>query len=86
MLTHKLPEFYSKDVREIAAVMYNCEVVVAADSGMMHLSCAAPVKTLGLFKSQDFLGRYKPYGEGNSVVLINDENKDILIKELDQLL
>ena len=86
MLTHKLPEFYSKDVREIAAVMYNCEVVVAADSGMMHLSCAAPVKTLGLFKSQDFLERYKPYGEGNSVVLINDENKDILIKELDQLL
>ena len=34
----------------------------------------------------EYLERYKPYGEGNSVVLINDENKDILIKELDQLL
>lgn len=86
MLEHKLPEFYSKDVREIAAVMYNCEIVVAADSGMMHLSCAAPTKTLGLFKCGDFLTRYKPYGKGNSVLLINDEDKQNLLLEMDSLL
>lgn len=88
MLNHKLPTFYSKDVREIAAVMKNCEFVIAADSGMMHLSCAAPTKTIGLFKCENFLKRYKPYGKGNAVVLINDENKDKnnLIEKMDYLL
>ena len=88
MLTHKLPTFYSKDVREIAAVMKNCEFVIAADSGMMHLSCAAPTKTIGLFKSESFLKRYKPYGEGNAVVLVSegDKDKNRIIQEMDKLL
>ena len=86
MLGHRLPEFYSKDVREIAAVMYNCEVVVAGDSGMMHLSCAAPTKTVGLFKSASFLERYKPYGKGNYVVLTNQNNQQEIIDEIDKLI
>ncbi|WP_313376477.1 glycosyltransferase family 9 protein [Chishuiella sp.] len=86
MLGHKLPEFYSKDVREIAAVMYNCEIVIAADSGMMHLSVAAPTKTLGLFKDENFMKRYKPYGEGNSVVLVTEDSQDGIISEMVKLL
>ena len=86
MLTHKLPTFYSKDVREIAAVMKNCEFVIAADSGMMHLSCAAPTKTVGLFKSASFLERYKPYGKGNYVVLTNQNNQQEIIDEIDKLI
>lgn len=86
MLKHVLPEFYSKDVREIAAVMYNCEIVVAADSGMMHLSCAAPTKTIGLFKSESFLERYKPYGHENAVVLAKDHNQQGVMKEIERLL
>lgn len=86
MLNHRLPTYYSKDVREIAAVMKSCEFVIAADSGMMHLSCAAPTKTIGLFKDQSFLERYKPYGVGNAVVLINNEDKGILVEEMDKLL
>ncbi|WP_333663315.1 glycosyltransferase family 9 protein [Chishuiella changwenlii] len=86
MLQRRLPEFYSKDVREIAAVMYNCEIVVAADSGMMHLSCAAPTKTIGLFKSESFLERYKPYGNENAVVVAKDDNQQGVMKEIERLL
>jgi len=86
MLQRRLPEFYSKDVREIAAVMYNCEIVVAADSGMMHLSCAAPTKTVGLFKSESFLERYKPYGNENAVVVAKDDNQQGVMKEIERLL
>ena len=85
-LAHKLPEFYSKDVREIASVMYNCEIVIAADSGMMHLSCAAPTKTVGLFKSEGFLERYKPYGEGNSVVIAIDDNQEGVLQKMEETL
>lgn len=86
MLQRRLPEYYSKDVREIAAVMYNCEIVVAADSGMMHLSCAAPTKTVGLFKSESFLERYKPYGNENAVVIAKDDNQEGVMKEIERLL
>lgn len=86
MLTHKLPEYYSKDVREIASVMFNCEVVIAADSGMMHLSSAAPSKTIGLFKSEDFMQRYKPYGKGNAVVLAKDDNQEGVMEALEIIL
>lgn len=87
MLQRRLPEYYSKDIREIAAVMNNCEIVVAADSGMMHLSCAAPTKTIGLFKSSEgFLERYKPYGEDNAVVIAKDDNQQGVMKEIERLL
>lgn len=66
--------------------MYNCEVVVAADSGMMHLSVAAPTKTLGLFKDENFLKKYKPYGERNSVVLVTEDSHNGIISEIEKLL
>jgi muconolactone delta-isomerase len=42
----KAPTFYSKDVREIGALMANTEVFI--DSGIMHLASASKVST-GLF-------------------------------------
>jgi heptosyltransferase III len=85
MLEHKLPEFYSKDVREIAAVMHNCELVVAADSGMMHLSVAAPSKTIGLFKLTSPV-KYRPYGKGNSFIIANDDNEQGALNRVDETL
>lgn len=85
MLDRKLPTFYSKDVREIAAFMNNCELLVAADSGMMHLGVAAPTKTIGLFKSGHF-NKYKPYGKGNTMVLVEDNNHLPVIEALDNIL
>ena len=81
MLEHKLPEYYSKDVREIAAVMHNCELLVAADSGMMHLSVAAPTKTIGLFKLTLPI-KYCPYGNGNSYIMANDDNQQGVLNKM----
>src|SRR5690606_26288002 len=36
-----VPAFYSRDVRDIGAVIANTDVFVGADSGMMHLASAA---------------------------------------------
>lgn len=70
MLANKLPSFYSKDVREIASLMHQCEIVLAADSGMMHLASASQATTIGLFKYDNFL-KYKPYGGYNTYKKIN---------------
>jgi hypothetical protein len=43
----KAPTFYSKDVREIGALMANTEVFIGGDSGIMHLASASKVS--GLF-------------------------------------
>ena len=85
MLNRRLPTYYSKDVREIAAVMQNCELVLAADSGMMHLSSAAPTKTLGLFRFDNF-DKYYPFGKGNGYVFAYDGNQNEVIEKMKALL
>ena len=80
-----LPTFYSKDVREIAAVMHQCELVVAADSGMMHLAVAAPTPTVGLFKYQN-ITKYKPCGENQHSVLVDEENFSEIFSKIDAIL
>jgi ADP-heptose:LPS heptosyltransferase len=55
------PWFYSNDVREIAALIANTEVFIAADSGMMHLGSASKTPTIGLFHASD-PSKYEPYG------------------------
>ncbi len=84
-LQRKLPTFYSKDIREIASVMANCELVVAADSGMMHLSSAALTPTLGLF-SVTRTEVYAPYGNNSTFVNTNFENYTNIIQKVDAIL
>lgn len=62
------PSFYSKDIREIAAVIANTDIFIGADSGIMHLSSAALTPTVGLF-SRANIEMYKPYS--NNSVAIN---------------
>ncbi|MDR7371866.1 glycosyltransferase family 9 protein [Flavobacterium aquidurense] len=64
-INFQAPSFYSKDVREIGSVMANVDVFIGADSGIMHLSSASKVPTVGLF-SISSLKKYQPYGN-NSV-------------------
>lgn len=66
-LNFKAPSFYSKDIREICALIANTDVFIGADSGMMHLASASLTPTLGLFavtKSE----LYAPYGGGSRAV------------------
>ena len=84
-LEQKLPTFYSKDIRQIAALMANCEVIVAADSGMMHLSSAALTPTIGLFSVTN-TDIYAPYGNGSTYVDTNFQSHTDIIKEIDRIL
>jgi ADP-heptose:LPS heptosyltransferase len=56
----KAPTFYSKDIREIGALIANTEVFIGADSGMMHLASAVGTPTIGLFSVTD-KSKYEPY-------------------------
>ncbi len=62
--------FLSQDVREIGAVIANCDVFVGADSGIMHLASASKVPTIGLFNRDNFK-KYLPYGDKDFVVDTN---------------
>ena len=66
--------YYSRDIREIASVMYNLKIFIGADSGMMHLANSSNVTTIGLFSVTE-IKFYGVYGDKN--ININTDNKDI---------
>jgi ADP-heptose:LPS heptosyltransferase len=81
----KAPTFYSKDVREIGALMANTEVFIGADSGIMHLASAAKVTTIGLF-SRDNINMYAPYNSNSAAINTNTDSIDDYITVLDKIL
>lgn len=46
----ELPAYYSRRVRQVAAVVEAADCFVCADSGLMHLGAATDTITVGLFK------------------------------------
>lgn len=64
--------FYSRDIREIGAVIANAVVFVGADSGIMHLASSAQTPTIGLF-GITMPEKYAPYGN-KSIGLRTDHN------------
>ncbi len=71
----KAPHFYSKDIREMAGVLRNVAVFIAADNGVMHLSSASLTPTLGFFKVTK-QKVYEPYGNGSLALNTNNTNID----------
>ena len=73
--------YYSKDIREIASVMYNVKVFIGADSGMLHLAHSSSVTTIGLFNitESEFYG---VYGDNNISIDTNDNNSDYIINTI----
>jgi len=63
-ISFQAPAFYSKDVREIGAVIANTNVFVGADSGIMHLASSVQTPTVGLFSVTDST-TYQPYGNNS---------------------
>ncbi|MBR9846590.1 MAG: glycosyltransferase family 9 protein [Algicola sp.] len=61
------PSYYSKDLREMAAVIENTSLFIGADCGVMHLAAATKTPVMGLF-SQGKLEKYKPYGNYNIAI------------------
>ena len=81
----KASSFYSKSIREIAAVTANASVFIGADSGIMHLASASKVATIGLF-SVTRADMYRPYGNGSFSFKTNNKTTTNLIEELTNLL
>ncbi|WP_339611649.1 glycosyltransferase family 9 protein [uncultured Planktosalinus sp.] len=73
--------FYSKDLREIAAVIENCSLFFGADSGMMHLSAATNTPTIGLFNVTK-PKIYAPYGNKNLFIDTNTTQVDEIINQI----
>ncbi|WP_417942137.1 glycosyltransferase family 9 protein [Flavobacterium sp. RS13.1] len=81
----KAASFYSRDIREIAAVIANTSIFIGADSGIMHLASAAKVPVVGLFSVTN-PKKYRPYNN-NSVAIDTTENDiENIIEVLDTLL
>ena len=81
----KASSYYSKSIREIAAVTANASVFIGADSGIMHLASASKVATIGLF-SVTREDMYSPYGNGSFSFNTNNKTTTNLIQELTNLL
>lgn len=79
------PSFYSKDVREIAAVIANTAVFIGADSGIMHLAVSSQAPTVGLF-SYTTPVKYAPYGNGSVAVDTNVDTVEKTIAILHEIL
>ena len=77
--------YYSRDIREIASVMYNCEVFIGADSGMMHLAHSSNTKTIGLFNitEPEFYG---VYGDENISINTNIYDHDYIINKIKEII
>ncbi|MEO6348925.1 MAG: glycosyltransferase family 9 protein, partial [Aquaticitalea sp.] len=73
-IAFKVPSFYSRDIRQIGALIANTSVFVGADSGIMHLASSTQIPTVGLFSDTDYK-KYEPYG--NQSLSINTKNTTI---------
>ena len=57
-------------LRNEAALISKCSAFVSNDSGLMHISAACDVPTIGIFLTSDPRRTY-PYGRGSKVITTN---------------
>lgn len=84
-IAFKEPSLYSKDIREMAAVMANTDVFIGADSGIMHLASSSKVPVLGLF-SVTSVEVYAPYNNNSKGLHTGELTIDQLIEEVNRIL
>ncbi len=56
------------NVREAAAVLKHCRLYIGNDTGTMHLAAAVGTPCVAVFSSQDWPGRWNPYGKQHIVL------------------
>lgn len=76
--------YYSRDLREIPAVIENTALFIGADCGMMHLAAATNTTTLGLF-NRGKSDVYGPYGDKNGVILTDSVTIEELAQKIKRL-
>ena len=81
----ELPAYYSRRVREVAAVLEAADCFVCADSGLMHLGAATDTITLGLFKVTE-PRLYAPRRGASCAVRASDSAPELVAERIAQLL
>ncbi|MHA3789765.1 glycosyltransferase family 9 protein [Flavobacterium hauense] len=81
----KAPSFYSKDVREIAALIANTSAFIGADSGIMHLAASSQAPVVGLFSVTN-PEKYMPYGNGSIAIDTNSCTAEESFRKLNFIL
>jgi ADP-heptose:LPS heptosyltransferase len=81
----KAPTFYSRDIRDIGAVIANTAVFIGADSGIMHLSAAVHAPTVGLFWVTN-PEVYGPYGNNSTAINTNETTTEQWIATIKEIL
>ncbi|WP_241910435.1 glycosyltransferase family 9 protein [Pseudotamlana carrageenivorans] len=84
-INFKAVHFYSEDIREMASIIRNTSVFIAADNGVMHLASASLTPTVGFF-SVTHVEIYKPYGNGSVALHTNKTNIEDWITTIDKIL
>ncbi len=84
-INFKAPNLYSKDVREMCALIANTSIFIAADNGVMHLASAAQIPVVGFFKVTS-IDKYQPYGNNSIAFNTNETNLDDWIKSIGNIL
>lgn len=84
-LSFQIPFFYSRDVRELAAVIANTSIFIGADSGIMHLSSAVGTPTVGLFCITNE-EKYCPYGQGSTAINTHKTSNQEAVKIIADIL
>lgn len=74
-INFKATHFYSKDIREMGAIIRNASVFIAADNGVMHLASASLTPTIGFFSVTN-QNIYAPYGNKSIALNTNESNID----------
>jgi ADP-heptose:LPS heptosyltransferase len=64
---------HNEPLREVAAVISNCDVYVTNDTGMMHVSAGVGTPTLSLFGPTDPL-QWAPPGDAHHFILGSAQN------------
>lgn len=84
-INFKAPHFYSKDIREMAAIIKNTAIFIAADNGVMHLASASLTPTVGFF-SVTSSKMYAPYGNGSIALNTNETSVDDWFRAIGNIL
>lgn len=79
------PNLYSKDVREMGALLANTAIFITADNGVMHLASAAQIPVVGFFKITN-LEKYGPYGNNSIAYNTNESNLNDWLKGIHNIL
>ena len=84
-INFKAPNFYSKDIREMGAIIKNTAIFIAADNGVMHLASASLTPTVGFFSITD-TNVYEPYGNGSVALNTNNSNIEDWVQAINKIL